>query len=390
MSRLFEPLTLGTKQVGHRVAMAPLTRYRMDDDWSATELSLGKQATQNHRTRLDVNSTEKILEYYKQRACVPGTLIVSEATIIARNAAGCYNAPGIWTDAQVAAWKKVTAAVHDKGCIMYCQLWHQGRAAHPNVLESQGLRLLSSSAVPISPQSQIPDAMSEEEILEVVSDYATAAKNAIDAGFDGVEVHGANGYLPDQFLQDTCNQRSDRWGGSVENRARFHLEVTRSVIAAVGAERTSVRLSPYSDFNGMLMADPEPTFQYLLAQLKPLGLSYIHLIEARIRGNDDADCGEQKSVGWMIRMWDNASPVVLAGGFKPQTAVQTADETYQKYDVLVAFGRYFVANPDLVFRLREGVPLSDYDRSVFYTPKLSRGYVDYPHSQKFLQAAVNA
>jgi NADPH2 dehydrogenase len=313
---------------------------------------------------------------------------VSEATIIARNAAGCYNAPGIWSNEQISAWKKITTAVQAKGCVIYCQLWHQGRAAHPSVLESQGFRLLSSSAVPISPQDQTPVAMTEEDIQQAIKDYATAANNAIAAGFDGVEIHGANGYLPDQFLQTTCNEREDGWGGSIENRARFHLEVTKAVIAAVGADRTAMRLSPYSDFNGMLMDEPEPTFEYLLAGLKPLGLSYIHLIEARIKGNDDADCGEGKSVAWMVKMWDNTSPVVLAGGFKPLSAVQTVDEMYQEYDVVIAFGRYFVANPDLVFRVREGIPLSDYDRAVFYTPKVSKGYIDYPHSQQFLRIAV--
>ncbi|XPS95537.1 NADPH dehydrogenase [Ascochyta lentis] len=179
--------------------MAPLTRYRMDDQWSATALSK---------------------EYYEQRACIPGTLIVSEATIIARDAAGCHNAPGIWSDFQIAAWSEITAAVHARGCAIYCQLWHQGRAAHANVLESQGFRLLSASAVPISPQDHVPEAMTEEEILKTIEDYAAAAKNAIAAGFDGVEIHGANGYLPDQFLQTTCNKRVDNWGGQCRKSSK--------------------------------------------------------------------------------------------------------------------------------------------------------------------------
>jgi NADPH2 dehydrogenase len=341
----------------------------MDDDWNATALSK---------------------EYYEQRACVPGTLIISEATIISRSGAGCHNAPGIWSDSQIAAWREVTAAVHAKGCVIFCQLWHQGRAAHPNVLESQGFKLLSSSAVPISPQDQTPDAMTEEEILQTVADYAAAAKNAIAAGFDGVEIHGANGYLLDQFIQTTCNKRVDSWGGSLENRARFHMEVTKAVAAAVGANRTAMRLSPYSDFNGMLMDEPEPTFEYLLAQMKPLGLAYLHLIEARIKGNDDADCGGQKNVSWMVKQWDSASPVVVAGGFKPFSATQTVDDAYHKYDVIIAFGRSFVSNPDLVFRVREGVPLTGYDRSVFYTPKLPKGYIDYPYCQQYIQATAQA
>lgn len=308
----------------------------------------------------------------------------------AKNATGAYNVPGIWSEEQIEAWKEITSTIHAKGCIIYCQLWHQGRAANPKVLESEGFRLLSASAVPMSPQDQTPEEMTEQEILECIDDYAIAARNAIAAGFDGVEIHGANGYLPDQFLQSTCNQRTDTWGGSIEKRSRFHIDVTKAVIAAVGADKTAIRLSPYSDFNGMLMEEPEPTFKYLLDQLKPLGLSYLHLIEARIKGNDDADCGGQKDVGWMIRQWENVSPVVLAGGLTPPSAREAVDETFKDYDVIIAFGRYFVSNPDLVFRVREGVPLTAYDRAVFYTPKLPAGYIDYPHSAQYLHAAASA
>jgi NADPH2 dehydrogenase len=280
--------------------------------------------------------------------------------------------------------------IHAKGCAIYCQLWHQGRSGHRAVLEAEGFKLLSSSAIPISPEDETPEAMTEDEIQETIRNYAAAAKNAIAAGFDGVEIHGANGYLPDQFLQTTCNQRTDNWGGSIEKRARFHLEVTKAVIDAIGAERTGMRLSPYSDFGGMLMDEPEPTFEYLLKELKPLGLAYLHVIEARIKGNDDADCGGQKSVEWMVKMWDNSSPVVLAGGFLPESAKQAVDETYKDYDVIIAFGRYFVANPDLVFRVKEGVPLVQYDRTVFYTPKEAKGYIDYPFSQQYLETMASA
>jgi NADPH2 dehydrogenase len=172
--------------------------------------------------------------------------------------------------------------------------------------------------------------------------------------------------------------------------SRTEQDFTKAVIAAVGANKTAIRLSPYSDFNGMLMDEPEPTFEYLMKKLKPLGLSYLHLIEARIKGNDDADCGGQKNVGWMVKLWDNVSPIVLAGGFLPDTAKQTASETYKDYDIIVAFGRYFVANPDLVFRVKEGVPLEKYDRAVFYTPKTPKGYVDYPFSQQYLEAIASA
>lgn len=298
--------------------------------------------------------------------------------------------PGIWSEAQVESWREVTSAVHAKGSKIYCQLWHQGRSGHRHVLEEEGFRLLSSSAVPISPEQATPEAMTEDEIWQTVKDYANAAKNAIAAGFDGVEIHGANGYLPDQFLQTTCNKRTDSWGGSIENRARFHLEVTKAVIEAVGANRTAMRLSPYSDFIGMLMDEPEPTFEYLLKELKPLGLSYLHLIEARIKGNEDADCGGQKSVEWMVKMWNNTSPVILAGGFLPDSARKAVEEQYKDYDIIVAFGRYFVANPDLVFRVKEGVPFVGYDRAVFYTPNDPKGYIDYPFSRQYIDAAASA
>lgn len=254
--------------------------------------------------------------------------------------------------------------------------------------------MLSSSAVPMTPNDPTPEAMTEDEIQQTINDYAQAAKNAIAAGFDGVEIHGANGYLCDQFLQTTCNQRTDGWGGSIKKRARFHLEVTKAVIRAVGAERTAMRLSPYSSFGGMLMEsskgleEPEPTFAYLLEKLKPLGLSYLHLIEARIEGNDDSECGGQKSVDWMVRAWDNVSPILLAGGFLPGTAKQAVDEKYKDYNVVIVFGRYFVTNPDLVYRVREGLPLAAYDRKMFYTPKDPTGYIDYPSSQQYLQTVT--
>jgi NADPH2 dehydrogenase len=171
---------------------------------------------------------------------------------------------------------------------------------------------------------------------------------------------------------------------------RFPVEVTKAVAAAVGAERTAIRLSPYSSFEGMLMDEPEPTFAYLLEQLKPIGLAFLHLIEARIQGNDDSDCGGQKSVDWMVREWENVSPILIAGGFSPESAKQSVEEKYKDFDVVIVFGRYFVTNPDLVYRVREGVPLSAYDRKVFYTPKKPEGYIDYPMSQQYLQAVASA
>ena len=296
--------------------------------------------------------------------------------------------PGIYSDAQIAAWKTITDAVHAKGCKMSCQLWQLGRAGDPEVLASQGGKLLSSSAVPIDSSSPTPEAMTEEDIQDAISDYVTAAKNAIAAGFDMVEIHSANGYLPDQFLQDVCNKRTDSWGGSIENRCRFLLEVAKAVAAAVGSDKLGVRMSPYSEFQSMLMDDPDPTFKHVVEQLKAIPLAYIHFVEARIKGNVAGNLNDKRSVKWLVELWDNTSPVLVAGGFNAEQAKSAVDETYKGYDVMIVFGRLFISNPDLVFRIRTGVPLAEYDRPTFYTPHLSKGYTDYPFSPDFLAKAV--
>ncbi|KAH8203774.1 hypothetical protein TruAng_002067 [Truncatella angustata] len=354
MSKLFEPLKIGTAQLNNRCVLAPLTRYRCDDDW------------------------------------VPLPI----ATVISERAVGRRNVPGIWTEGQIAGWKPIIDAVHSKCCYIYCQLWHQGRAGWPDVHKSLGHTLLSSSAVPIDEARAVPEEMTEEDIWQSINDYATAAKNAITAGFDGVEIHGANGYLVDQFLtlplwqlQDTCNKREDSWGGTMKRRARYAIEVTKAVVNAVGAEKTAIRLSPFSDFQGMLMENPLPTFEYVVQQLKPFHLAYLHLVEARITGNDDSECGGNNNCSSLIKTWENTSPVLLAGGFKPESALKAADETYKDYDVAVAFGRYFISNPDLVFRIRERIRLAKYDRAVFYTPKKAEGYIDYPYSSEYIAQA---
>ncbi|KAK3113894.1 hypothetical protein LTR53_008341 [Teratosphaeriaceae sp. CCFEE 6253] len=328
-------------------------------------------------------------EYYVQRACVPGTLIVSEATIIAKRHAGRLNVPGIWSKAQIAGWREVTDAVHAKGCRMWCQLWAQGRAGHVAALDSVGSKLMSPSAIPLSGDGMpVPVEMSEAEIWSTIDDYASAAKNAIEAGFDGVEIHGGNGYLPDQFLQTNSNTRTDGWGGSISNRSRFHLEITKAVVAAVGSQRTAMRLSPWSDYLDMLMPDPVPTFTYLTAELKKLKLGYLFLIEARIRGNDDSDVAAGQDVGFLIREWDHTSPVFIAGGFNPDTARRTVDETYAGYDIGIMFGRHYTSNPDLAWRVKENVEFVGYDRSVFYTPKEAKGYIDYPFAAGFATQAA--
>ncbi|TLD08596.1 uncharacterized protein PgNI_07880 [Pyricularia grisea] len=358
MSKLFTPLKVGNVQLAHRIAMAPMTRFRADDDHSPLDI---------------------VAEYYKQRACVPGTLLISEATLTSPRAGAYKNAPGIWTKEHIAGWKAVTEAVHSKGSFIYLQLWNLGRTADPKASDQD---LISASAVPQDDKHPTPREMTEEEIQQAIQDYATAAKNAIEAGFDGVEVHAANGYLIDQFLQDTCNKRTDGWGGSVEKRARFALEVTRAVVEAVGADRTGIRLSPYGTFQGMLMADPAPTFGYVVDQLRPFGLAYLHFVES--------EDGDDRSVDWLVRKYDSAGPVLVANGFTPESAKKAVDETYKDLDVVIAFGRLFIPNPDLVFRIEKGVPTEPIDPSGnFYEAKSPKRFIDFPFSSEY-QASVKA
>lgn len=225
-SRLFQPLQVGPNKLSNRLVMAPLTRFRAED---------------NH-VQLPF-----VKEYYEQRACVPGTLLITEATFISPAASGYPNIPGIWNDDQIKAWKEVTDAVHAKGSFIWLQLWALGRAANPEVKQAEGTGdLVSASDYRMTDNSPQPRPLTEDEIQQYIKEYGQAAENAVKkAGFDGVEIHGANGYLIDQFTQDVSNRRSDQWGGSVENRSRFALEVTKSVISKVGAERTGIRLSPW-------------------------------------------------------------------------------------------------------------------------------------------------
>ncbi|KAK5630413.1 hypothetical protein RRF57_006128 [Xylaria bambusicola] len=325
------------------------------------------------------------LEHYEQRATVPGTLLITEATFISKSSVGRDNGPGIYNETQISRWKEITDAVHKKGSFIYCQIWHLGRAGWPRIHEANGNKLKSSSALRINETTGLPEEMTEEDIWEVINDFATAAKNAVKAGFDGVELHGANGYLIDQFLQDVSNKRTDSWGGSIENRARFAVEATKAVVNAIGADRTAIRLSPFSDFQSMGMEDSNlyPQFEYLAQQLKPLNLSYLHLVEPRISGNTESSCGAGQSLDFLFKLWDNQTPIMLAGGYLPESAMRAVDEMWKDYDVIIAFGRYFISNPDLVFRIKEGIRFADYDRSTFYTKKSAEGYIDLPFSEQY-------
>jgi NADPH2 dehydrogenase len=361
-SKLFEPLQVGNIMLNNRIAMAPLTRRRADS--AHVPLPFVK-------------------EYYAQRAVVPGTLLVTEATFISPRGSGSPEVPGIWTREQIAAWREVTAAVHARGSYIYLQLWCLGRTAKAEVLLQEfGLDVIGAGDISISEERSTPRPIGEEEIWELIGEYAQAARNAVDgAGFDGVEIHGANGYLVDQFIQDISNNRTDSWGGNIENRARFAFEVSKAVVQAIGKERTGIRLSPYGTASGMGMANPIPQFSYVIQRLKELGLAYIHLVESRISGSlDTANTGSLRP---FLEIWDNQSPVLIAGGYDPETAKNATDDVYKDKDVVIVFGRYFISTPDLVYRLQKGLDLNKYDRSTFYKQGSPEGYTDYPYSAEF-------
>ncbi|QIW95573.1 hypothetical protein AMS68_001091 [Peltaster fructicola] len=361
--RLFQPIQLGDIKLGHRMAMAPLTRFRANDDHVHQPIAV---------------------EYYEQRASTPGTLLISEATFISAQAGGYYNVPGIYNEDQIKAWKAVTDAVHKKGSYIYAQLWALGRVANPKALEKDGFKLVSSSDVPVAEGAQAPQPLTEAEIKQYVADYATAASNAIKAGFDGVEIHAANGYLPDQFTSANSNKRTDKYGGSVEKRSTFALEVADAVAKAIGSQKVGIRLSPWSPFQGMDSKDPVPQFSHLISELKKFNLAYLHLVESRSSG--DVAVATYQSVtnanDKFLQLWGSA-PVVLAGGFTPEKAKKSVGEVYTGDNIIIAFGRSFISTPDLPYRIKNGIELNKYDRSTFYSRKDPKGYIDQPFSKEW-------
>ncbi|KAH7868847.1 FMN-linked oxidoreductase [Lentinula edodes] len=374
---LFNPIQIGPYLLQHRVVLAPLTRMRCTKDNVPQEV---------------------MVEYYGQRASTWGTLLVSEATFISQKAGLYSHAPGIWNESQIEGWKKasVTEAVHEKGSFIFLQLWALGRAADVEALRAANSEypFVSASDIPIpggeGPEIK-PRPLSKDEIKEYVKFYATAAHNAVHkAGFDGVEIHGANGYLIDQFLQDVSNHRVDEYGGSVENRCRFALEVTRAIVDAVGEERTGIRIGPWVPFQGMGMVNPKPTFTYLVSQLKVLypRFAYLHVIEPGISGGAYVEASPSLSNDFLRDIW-LPRPLITAGKYNRETAFKVAEEASIRLPAgaekdsggeLVAFGKLFIANPDLPTRLKEDSPLNNYDRATFYIPgdMSGRGYTDYP------------
>jgi len=362
---LFQPLQVGPYKLAHRVAMAPLTRMRAERESFAPR---------------PLNA-----EYYGQRATTGG-LIVAEASPVLSHGRGNPGTPGIYSDAQVEGWRNVVDAVHAKGGIIFLQLWHVGRVSHSSFHD--GELPVAPSAIPIKAEGmkamtadakiadyETPRALETEEVYGVVEAFRQAAKNALAAGFDGVEIHGANGYLLEQFLQSRSNQRTDQYGGSVENRTRLLLEVTQAAIDVWGANRVGVRLSPYGVANDTGEPDPMPLYTYVVKALDKLGLAYLHVIEPRSSGAGRAEVNWQNVPSAMVLFRPLYRGVlVAAGGFTGETANAAITDGHTD---IIAFGRIFISNPDLPRRLQHGYPITPYNRATFYGGE-DKGYTDYP------------
>jgi N-ethylmaleimide reductase len=357
--KLFSSLILGTIRLRHRVVMAPLTRLRSDQPG-------------------DVPG-DLMAEYYAQRAS-PGGLIVTESTEITPEASAYEGAPGLYTEAQTAGWRKVTDAIHRKEGYVFLQLWHSGRVSHPDLTgvapvsasatESADILVFTNKGPLPAPKSR---ALEIDEIPEIVNLYREAALRARIAGFDGVEVLAAGGYLLDQFLQNGTNLRTDAYGGTVENRARLLLEVVEAVTEIFSSDRVAVRLSPSGIFNGISDSNPQAIFDHVAVVLNRFGLAYLHIIEPRVKGGQTLHADHPPIAAAGLRKIFNR-PIIAAGGFDREGAIKIVENGDAD---LVAFGRQFISNPDLPERLRRGIPLNPYNRETFYSPG-PEGYIDYP------------
>ena len=353
--KLFSPLTIGTLTLPNRIVMAPLTRNRAAAGDVPHDLNV---------------------EYYAQRATAG--LIITEGTQVSPEGQGYLATPGIYSPAQVAGWRKVTDAVHARGGRIFAQLWHVGRVSHTS-LQPNGAAPVAPSAITAKTQVFIasgfadaspPRALATSEIARVVEDFRKAAGNAKAAGFDGVELHGANGYLIDQFLRDGTNTRTDQYGGSVENRTRFLAEVLAALVSVFPASRVGVRLSPFSSFGDITDSDPMTTFGAAIARASAFGLGYLHLVEGETGGSRDLPPGAD--IGRLRKLFDGA--YLANNGYDRAHAIR-AVETGEAD--LIAFGRPFIANPDLVARLARNAPLNEPQPATFYGGG-AEGYTDYP------------
>ena len=357
--QLLTPFTLGPNQLRNRVVMAPLTRMR----------------TLPGNVVGPLNAT-----YYGQRASMG--LIISEATQVSPEGIGYPGTPGIYSSEQVAGWKLITKTVHEKGGKIFLQLWHVGRVSHPSLQKDNALPLAPSA---ISMQSPVftntgeladpvtPRALEIEEIQKIIEQYRTGARNALEAGFDGVEVHSANGYLLDQFLQDGTNQRTDNYGGSFENRTRLLLHVVEAVTEVFGADSVGVRLSPHGTFNDMSDSNSDELFAFVAKSLNQFGLAYLHLVEPRAAGGNEVSDYQGEDITGVLRKLFNGT-MISAGGYDRESGNQAIESGITD---LVAYGRQAIANPDLPERFAKKAELNPYDRATFYGGD-GRGYIDYP------------
>ncbi len=355
---LLTPVQVGSYTLPNRMVMAPLTRNRAGEGNVPRALNA---------------------EYYRQRASAG--LIISEATQVSPQGIGYPHTPGIHTAEQVEGWKLVTEAVHGAGGRIFLQLWHVGRISHPSFQPNGALPVAPSAVIPSSGTVMTyegekdyvtPRALELDEIPGIIAQYRQGAENALQAGFDGVEVHGANGYLLDQFLQDRTNHRTDEYGGSIENRARLLLEVVQAAMVVWGSERVGVRLSPRGSFNDMEDSDPSALFGYVLQELDKLNLAYVHLIEPRWDKLEPTDDATNLHIEGFRQMYKGT--LISAGGY---TQVSGNAVLSSGHSDLVAFGRLFISNPDLPERFKVGAELNEYDRSKFYGGD-AEGYTDYP------------
>jgi N-ethylmaleimide reductase len=357
-TKLFEPYKLGAITLPNRLVMAPLTR--------------------NRAVPPGMVPSPLAVEYYGQRASAG--LLVSEATQVSQQGQGYQDTPGIYSKEQVEGWKKVTDRVHERGGRIFVQLWHVGRISHtslqpnggkpvaPSAIRAKGKTFVNGTFADVSE----PRALELSEIPGIIDDFKRGAANAIAAGFDGVEIHGANGYLLDQFAKDGANTRSDAYGGSIENRAKLMLEVSKAVTSEAGAERTGIRISPVTPANDVSDSNPQPLFDYIVDGLEALKLVYIHVIEGATGGPRDIapfDYASLRKRFTRAYIANNGYDFELAN---KQLAAHAAD--------LIAFGKPFISNPDLVERLKNGAPLNGWDKATFYGGG-AKGYTDYPTLQ---------
>lgn len=360
--KLFSEFKLGQMTLQNRVVMAPMTRSR----------AIGNIPN------------ELMAEYYAQRT--EAGLIITEGVSPSRNGLGYARIPGAYNVTQTAGWKKVANAVHANDGKIFMQLMHTGRVSHPDNMPKDA-RVLAPSAVKLEGQMYTdangmqdypePEAMTADDIEAAIEEYVTASKNAIEAGFDGVELHGANGYLIDQFLHPTTNLRTDEWGGSMEKRNRFAIEVAKRVVAAIGGDKVGIRVSPNGAFNGLAPFEgTKEQYASLAAELKKVGIVYIHIVDHSSMGAPEV--GED--IKGAIRA-GFAGTIIVSGGLDKDTAEKALQEGKGE---LAAFGKAFISNPDLVTRMKEGIELAAFDHTTFYTPG-EKGYTDYA----FAEVGVN-